>query len=391
MDNRESKLKIVADENIPFVRQAFTTLGQVATLPGREIQAEHLVDADMLLVRSVTRVNHELLHKSPVRFVATATIGLDHLDVEYLQQRGIGFASAPGCNANSVAEYVLSALMVLTERQGFTLQDKTVGIIGCGNVGSRLQKKLHALGVRCLVNDPPLQEQTGDPQFLGLEQVLEADIVSIHVPLQTSGRYPTYHLVDESFLSRMKKNALLINTSRGAVVDETALKRTLAKTSTTAVLDVWEGEPNIDAALLERVELATPHIAGYSLDGKVNGTRMIYEAACRFFGVLSTWNAQQSLPESPVSQLTLPAGTDENQLLTKSVLAAYDIRKDDFALRQMFKIPPAERGRYFDSLRKDYPVRREFHNTTIQLAAVETSLANKLAGIGFEVDLWEKS
>ncbi|NIR48431.1 4-phosphoerythronate dehydrogenase [candidate division KSB1 bacterium] len=383
----QNEVKILADQNIPFVSEAFATLGHVVTHPGREITPESISDADVLLVRSVTKVGPELLAGSSVKLVATATIGHDHIDVPYLDEQGIGFASAPGSNANSVAEYVFSALCVLSRGQDFNWRDKTVGMIGCGNVGSNLLKKLRGLDVECLVNDPPLQEHTGGPDFVTLEDILSCDIVTLHVPLEFGGRYPTYRMVDEAFLSSMRTNSVLINTSRGSVVDEKALLEWLDKAGHVAVLDVWENEPRINTKLLEKVKIGTPHIAGYSYDGKVRGTQMVYEATCEYFNIPPTWNPQDQLPTEPVKQRSFSEIEDDNEVIETAILASYDVRRDDASLRKIDELPHEERTTYFDSLRRDYPIRREFHCTQISIPEERTGLANKLKALGFKVVL----
>jgi len=379
-------MKIIADENIPCASQAFASLGEVTLLPGREVRARHVRDADMLIVRSVTPVGRELLEGSRVRFVGSATIGFDHIDRTYLQANGIGFATAPGSNATSAAEYVLSALMVLSERPRFELTGKTVGIIGCGNVGSRVRGKLTALGVECLVNDPPLQEQAGGGDFVGLDDILQADIVTVHVPLTTGGRHPTRHLVDEAFTRQLRPGAVLINTSRGAVADCQALGGLLAGgADLSVVLDVWEGEPAIDTSLLQRVTLGTAHIAGYSSDGKLRGTEMIYRAACKTFDLPASWTAKDQLPKQPPLQLATTASGDALDTVRQAVLSCYDVRRDDAQLRGLLDISPAERAAYFDRLRRDYPVRREFAETPVALDKRSDRAERMLRGIGFEV------
>jgi erythronate-4-phosphate dehydrogenase len=379
-------MKIIADENIPAVAQAFGTLGEVTLLPGRMLRSQDVCAADVLLVRSVTHVGRELLQDSRVRFVGSATIGFDHVDRDYLQSRSIGFATAPGSNATSAAEYVVSVLLALGEREGFSLARRTIGIVGCGNVGSRVRDRLAALGCDCLINDPPLRERGGHDAFVGLDDILQADIISVHVPLERSGRHPTRHLFDEAFLQRMKPNAVLINTSRGAVVDNAALDALLARRRDLRVaLDVWEGEPAIDMRLLEKVTLGTAHIAGYSLDGKLRGTEMIYRAACDYLGCAPRWAAAAVLPAANTLDLRgLPGGDDLERLRT-AVFNAYDIRADDERLRGLLRLPPAERPAGFDRLRKEYPVRREFAATTVIVDADACRLGGLLRGIGFNV------
>jgi erythronate-4-phosphate dehydrogenase len=368
------------------VEQAFSTLGEVSLVSGRELQAGQLRDADILLVRSVTRVDAELLDGTPVRFVGSATIGFDHVDLDHLQSHGIGFSTAPGSNATSAAEYVISALLVLSERQQFDLADKTVGIIGCGNVGSRVHQKLAALGVECLVNDPPLQEQGGGRDFVGLEEVLGADIITLHVPLTHAGRYPTFHLIDEAFMTRLRPNATLVNTARGAAVDNRALVRLLAgRPDLSVVLDVWEGEPSIDEALLQEVALGTPHIAGYSLDGKLRGTDMIYRAVCGHFGMAGNWEASENLPARQLLDLAVRDETDLAACLREAVFHCYDIRRDDRQLRKMLTLEPAERPGHFDRLRREYPVRREFSEVPVRLGPRQAALRPVLEGLGFDV------
>lgn len=364
---RLSNVKIVADPNIPFVREAFGSLGEVALVPGRKMTAADVRDADCLLVRSVTPVNAALLEGSRVRFVATATIGVDHVDRAYLDRRGIGFASAAGSNANSVAEYVVAALLELARRKNFQLRDKTIGVVGVGNVGSRVVRYTEALGMRVLENDPPRQRAEGLKHFVSLERVMaEADIITLHVPLTRSGPDATFHLLEP-------RRGILINTARGAVLDNRAL---LAAKLDGLVLDVWEGEPNLLPGLLEKTDIGTPHIAGYSFDGKVNGTRMIYEAACKFFGLPTQW--RPVLPPPPVPQVQCDAtGLDDEEALWQIVRQVYDIAADDAALRAA----PQE----FDRLRAEYPVRREFFNTTVRLRNAGDSLCEKCAALGFKL------
>mgnify|MGYP001818611121 CR=1 FL=1 len=377
-------MKIIADENIPCVEQAFASLGEVSLLPGRSMHAAQVREADILLVRSVTRVDESLLRGSSVRFVGSATIGFDHVDRDFLQQRGIGFATAPGSNATSAAEYVVSALMVLSAQQGFELAGKTVGIVGCGNVGSRVRQRLSALGMKCLVNDPPLQAGSGHDDFVSLDEVLQADMVTLHVPLTTSGPHPTFHLLNAAVLERLKPGVILINTSRGGVIDNRALDALLARRDDlSVVLDVWENEPSISASLLHKVALGTAHIAGYSYDGKLRGTEMIYRAACGFFSVPAQWCAADVL--EPVAAIDLRArdATDVLAVASAAVLACYDVRQDDARLRETLSLPETERALAFDRLRRDYPQRREFSESTVLLREPAGALAQLLSGLGF--------
>jgi len=379
-------MKIIADENIPAVAQAFGTLGEVTLLPGRSLQASDVRAADVLLVRSVTRVGRELLEGSRVRFVASATIGFDHVDRDYLESRSIGFATAPGSNATSAAEYVVSALLALGEREGVPLPECRVGIVGCGNVGSRVRDRLSALGCECLVNDPPLRERGGHDDFVELDSLLQADIISLHVPLERAGPYPTWHLIDGAFLRRMKPGAVLINTARGAVVDNAGLDAVLAERSDLrVVLDVWEGEPAIAANLLEKVTLGTAHIAGYSVDGKLRGTEMIYRAVCDHFGCTARWNAADVLPAAATLDMRDGAVGAALARLREAVFHVYDIRADDARLRGLLELPQEERAAAFDQLRKDYPARREFAATNVRVDEADEALGKLLRGVGFNV------
>lgn len=375
-------MKIVADENIPCVREAFSTLGDVKLVHGRGLQPEQVAEADILLVRSVTRVDERLLAGSGVRFVGSATIGFDHVDRAYLAGRGIGFATAPGCNATAAAEYTVSALLVLSERQGFSLAGRSVGIIGCGNVGSRVRARLAALGLQCRVNDPPLQARGAGGDFVTLHDALDCDIVTLHVPLERGGSHPTFHLIDTAALARLNPGAILVNTARGAVTDNAALLATLqARPDLTAVLDVWEGEPEIDLSLLGRVALGTPHIAGYSLDGKLRGTAMIYQAACDFLDMPASWNVQDVLP--PATPVDVRAESDTEALARAAVLGCYDVRDDDERLRRLAGLAVEEQSAYFDRLRREYPVRREFATTPLRQVSMTNEQRQLLTCLGF--------
>jgi len=380
-------MKIIADGNIPFVAECFSSIGEVKAVSGREITPGVVADADALLVRSVTPVGAELLAGSKVRFVGTATIGFDHIDIEYLSQNNIGFASAPGSNANSAAEYVIAGLLEIGQRYGLDLEDKSIGIIGVGNVGGRVAKKAAALDMRIYLNDPPLQRQTGDAKYLHIEELFDCDFITLHTPLTFEGLDKTYHLADERFFKSLKERCVFFNTSRGGVVDSIALKAAIrAGRLEAVVLDVWENEPNIDTELLEMVDISTPHIAGYSLDGKVAGMIMIYKAACEYFGVDPRFDVEDFLPEPAIPQLRVdPSAYNDEAILANTVQKIYDIREDDARLRLILQHGRNGRSEYFDSLRKNYPIRREFQNTQIVLESPCKSIADKLAVVGFKI------
>ncbi len=378
---------IAADENIPFVKEAFGTFGEIITFSGREINNEKIRDRDILLVRSVTRVNRELLQGTKIKFVATATIGTDHIDTNYLNERNIGFSSSQGSNAASVAEYVMAALLCLGHRMGFRLSGKSIGVIGVGNVGSKVVKMARGLGMKVMENDPPLARKTRDSRFREIWEVINSDIVTFHVPLTREGQDATFHMVNERLLSGFKKGVILINTSRGTVAESNALYNAIRNKQLSAVvLDVWENEPNIDSELLKAVDIATPHIAGYSFDGKVNGTSMIYNACADFFKLKPTWKQEESMPETPFKKIEIKAKGEDEDILWNTIRKIYDIEQDDKALRMMLDFEEKERGFYFDSLRKKYPVRREFFNTVLKLSDGSKSLTDKFAALGFKVE-----
>ncbi|MHC5001318.1 MAG: 4-phosphoerythronate dehydrogenase [Planctomycetota bacterium] len=332
-------MKIIADQNIPYVKECFSSIGDVTLTGGRDVTPELVKDADILLVRSITKVNADLLAGSSVKFVATATIGTEHIDQGYLDEHGIGFASAPGSNANSVAEYIVAALLTLGKKHRFRLEGKSIGIVGVGNVGSKVETKCRALGMDVVLNDPPLARQTGDDKYRLLDEVYGCDFITMHTPLTKDGSDPTYHLADEKFFDSMKQGAFFLNTSRGKVQDEAALKKAMqAGKLGGVVLDVWETEPKVDPWLLQNVDLSTPHIAGYSFDGKVAGMITIYEACCEHFGLHVGHTATDFLPEPDVPEIRIekhpPAGAEE-AIIHSVVQQVYVINRDDFNMREI--------------------------------------------------------
>ena len=381
------KLKIIADENIPYVTEAFSHLGSVETLSGREIKKNHLKNADLLLVRSVTKVNSELINSTAIKMVCSATIGTDHIDLDFLARHGIYFSNAAGSNANSAAEYVMAALLELAVAYNWGLNRLKIGIVGVGNIGKIVNKMARGLGLQVFLNDPPLARETGDTKYRPLEELMQADIISLHVPLTYTGIDKTFHLFDEHRLKTMKEGSVLINCSRGPAVDNQALNKVLISGHLkSAVLDVWENEPDIDQKLLDLVEIGTPHIAGYSLDGKVNGTFQIYQSVCLRFGIKSVWKPELSLPEPGKKTVTpskIPPGLERG--LLSLVREIYPIRRDDQNLREIFKLYPTNLGSKFDQLRKEYPVRREFFNTKVVLPPEGKYLEKKLKILGFQV------
>ncbi|TNE80325.1 MAG: 4-phosphoerythronate dehydrogenase [Gammaproteobacteria bacterium] len=359
-------MKIVADENMPLVRELFSPYGEVETFPGRELCAAQVKHADALLVRSVTHVSSALLEGSNVRFVGSATIGVDHVDQRYLESRNIAFANAPGCNASAVVQYVLSAICRV--RPDWLRQ--TVGIVGCGNVGGRLYRTLRALGVNCRCYDPFLTTEQ-NPDLCSLDEVLDATILCLHTPLTSAGEHPTYHLLDETALRKFSPGGLLINAGRGAVVDNRALLELMPDYAWQVVLDVWEDEPAISLPLLQQVDIGTPHIAGYSWDGKVNGSRMVRDAFCDWLGVTKP----EAAPQDELIDLIKMTS------LGRAVLAVYDVAEDDRHMREAL-LGGGDVAAAFDRLRKSYPQRREFHHYCAR-GVSDARLAAQLAALGF--------
>ncbi|WP_271408308.1 4-phosphoerythronate dehydrogenase PdxB [Pseudomonas sp. Q1-7] len=375
-------MRIVADENIPLVDAFFGALGDIRRLPGRAIDAAALADAELLLVRSVTRVDRALLAGSPVRFVGTCTIGTDHLDLDYFAEAGIAWSSAPGCNARGVVDYVLGSLLVLAEDEGVELATRTFGVVGAGQVGGRLVDVLRGLGWRVLVCDPPRQAAEGG-DYVDLETILrECDAISLHTPLDRG----THHLLDAGRLERLRQGAWLVNASRGAVVDNQALRALLGRRiDLRVVLDVWEGEPLADVELARLCRIATPHIAGYSLDGKLRGTAQVYQAWCRASGQAERVRLDELLPAPWLGELALNAGSDPAWALATLCRAVYDPRRDDADFRRSLVGDEARRCTAFDALRKHYPVRREIDGLRVRLQGDAPRLAEIVRALGAEL------
>ncbi|SFX63419.1 4-phosphoerythronate dehydrogenase [Marinospirillum alkaliphilum] len=378
-------MRLVVDENLPYVREFFGRHAELQLMPGTAITARDLEGADGLLVRSVTRVDAALLqNNTSLRFVGTATIGTDHVDQSCLAERGIHFASAPGCNADSVVDYVISSLLWLVAEQGLQLRDQCIGIVGVGQVGGRLARRLQAYGCQLLLNDPP-RAVAGDTGLVDLDALLEAaDIICLHTPLTRAGEssQPTFHLFDEGVLSRLAGKVLL-NAGRGAVVDQQALLRLLQQGQAPALLlDVFEGEPLLDASLIDQCLLATPHIAGYSLEGKSRGTEMLYQAWCAFTGQTVCQSLPQLLPAVAIDQLHLDVACSPEEACRRVAHLCYQPLMDGWRLRQALK-HSKDSAAVYQQLRKDYPVRREFASLPVKAASEQQ--ASALRALGFAV------
>tara|TARA_R110000851_G_scaffold40609_1_gene102271 strand:- start:61 stop:1203 length:1143 start_codon:yes stop_codon:yes gene_type:complete len=380
-------MKLVIDANIPAADACFGTFGTLTRVPGREISAAHLHDADALIVRSITQVNDKLLVDSPVRFIGTCTIGTDHIDQAALAQRDIAFASAPGCNAEAVVDYVLSSLLTLAERDGWLLSERTVGIVGVGNVGRRLQARLKAMGVATLACDPPRADEEGQAGFHSLDALIErCDVLCLHTPLTREGAHATYQLLNAQRIDELAPGSVLLNAGRGDCVDDLALRSRLSgKGDITAVLDVWEAEPSIDAGLRDLVSLATPHIAGHSLDGKLRGTWMIQQALARHCGQPSESTFADICPPPALSSLHLQQALPPEDALRLCMRAVYDVRRDHDALQRQTQHHGMHKG--FDDCRAHYPLRREFATLNVQLSGEAVALEGLLRGAGFSLQL----
>ena len=373
-------MRILADENIPML-EVFARHGQLRRVAGRSLDRAVLANAEVLLVRSVTQVDQALLAGSQVKFVGTCTIGTDHLDLQYLTQQGIGWASAPGCNARGVVDYVLGALLTLAERDGVDLSKRCYGVVGAGQVGQRLVQVLRGLGWQVLVCDPPRQQAEGG-DYVDLATVLErCDVVSLHTPLTQQGEHPTFHLLGAEQLQSLQQGSWLINASRGAVVDNQALKQLLTQRHDLRVaLDVWEGEPQVDAELAQRCDIASAHIAGYSLDGKIRGTSQIYQAFCQHFALADS--AAIEFPAQSLLAMELAAHTPVEEALRVICRAVYDPRSDDAAFRLSLQGDAMTRRAAFDQVRKNYPVRREIPDLQVQINQPTAELQQMLQALG---------
>lgn len=375
----EQELNIIADEQIVDAKR-FSSLGNIQYFPGRQITNSDLSSADVLLVRSVTKVNQELLQGTPIKFIGTATSGIDHIDTKYLAQSNIHFAAAYGNNARSVVEYVFSVLYALMEKYGFNIQDKTIGIVGKGNVGGLLATTLEQLDIKTLCNDPLLQEQ-GVQGLVNLDTICaEADIISLHVPLTDDGEYPTKYLFNQERLASLKQDVILINSARGGVIEESALEEfKVQNPNAKLVLDVWENEPDINIETVLKAEIATSHIAGYSYDSKLKATTALSSALNEYLSIQS--QADDSLsPNVATKKLAL---TSDNPI-AEAIFSGYDVRIDHTSLMPILREPPLSRTNYFDMLRRTYPKRREFQ--TIKITSQHApEITATLHSLGFQI------
>lgn len=375
-------MKIVIDDKIPFIRGVFEPYAQVVYLPGASTTADDVRDADALITRTRTKCNASLLEGSSVKIVFTATIGFDHIDTQWCESNGIIWRSAPGCNSGSVRQYIAAALVTLCDRYGLNFKDVTLGVVGVGNVGSKVASAAGAMGMKVLLNDPPRERREGSDGFSSLDDIIgTCNIITLHVPMQKTGPDATYHLFDGTTFDRMGRGAILINSSRGPVVSNSDLKEALATGKIrAAALDVWENEPAPDSELVSLLDITTPHIAGYSADGKANGTSAAVRGVAEVLGIesLKGW----SVPSVPGPEVNTEfsvnaAGLSFQQTIAKAILHTYDIGKDSDALCNSLES--------FEKLRGSYPIRREFEAFTVRLENGTEEERTALGKIGFRV------
>lgn len=376
------QIKIIADDKIPFLKGVLEPFVDIQYLPGKDITKEKLADVDGLIIRTRTKCNENTLEGTPVKIITTATIGFDHIDTDYCFDNGIVWKNAPGCNSSSVQQYLASVLFNLAEKYNFNLVDKTIGIIGVGNVGSKIEKLARIIGMNVLLNDPPRERVEGDDDFIGLDELISrSDIITFHVPLNMDGEDKTFHLADEKFFEKLKNKPIIINCSRGEVVKTEALIKALRNgIISVSVNDVWENEPQPNEELVSLSEFATPHIAGYSADGKVNGTAACVNAISEFFelDLKSFWYPERiPLPINSTDIFVDCAGKSEQQILSEIINHTYYVYEDDKRLRNSIST--------FEKQRGDYPIRREFPAYTVTLSIPIDDVKNKLKSLGFNL------
>jgi erythronate-4-phosphate dehydrogenase len=373
-------VRIIADDKIPFLKGVLEPYSDITYLPGKLIGREQIKDADGLLIRTRTKCTESLLKNSKVSFIGTATIGFDHIDTRYCENNHIKWTNAPGCNSSSVQQYIAAALLKMAGDFQFRLRDKTIGIIGVGNVGAKIEKLVKILGMNVLLNDPPRARKEGAKHFVDIDTILnESDIITLHVPLNIVGEDKTYRLINNKTTRLMKKGAWLINSSRGEVTDTISLKKALSASRIGGVvLDVWENEPDIDYELLDRAFIATPHIAGYSTDGKANGTAMIVNALSKVFKLPTGNWYPEIIPQPHIPEITINAkNKDPEDVVREAVFHTYSIMEDDIKLR----FSPSD----FEMQRGDYPVRREFPSFIINLNRGTKKVQKMLEDLGFRI------
>lgn len=377
---KTAKPKIVIDQHIPYIQGALEPFAQVEYLGGKEISAQDMSDASALIVRTRTICDAALLKGSKVKIIASATIGYDHIDTEYCESNGIEWANAPGCNSGSVAQYITAALLQICKKEEVHPSKLTLGVVGIGNVGSKVVKIARSLGFKVLKNDPPRAREEGDDKFVSLNRIArKCDIITFHVPRINEGPDKTYHLFDNKFLEKLEKKPYIINTSRGEVADTEALKTGAKKGLVRGlILDVWENEPEIDSELLGLTMISTPHIAGYSADGKANGTAMAVANVARVlkFDLNNWFPTAVPIPELNVIKMNAAKYTLIDAV-KKAVDFTYDLKAESKKL--------ANNIGDFEKLRNNYPLRREFGSFEVVLKNGSKSLVQLFTDLGFHL------
>jgi erythronate-4-phosphate dehydrogenase len=373
-------MKIIIDDKIPFIKGILEPYAEVMYLAGSGISKKDVKKCDALIVRTRTECNKELLEGTNVKFIATATIGYDHIDTRWCEANGIEWTNAAGCNSSSVQQYIASVLVNLSKKCNFKFENKTIGVVGVGNVGKKIVRLAETLGMRVILNDPPLARQRGPCGYVSLDGLIhEADIITLHVPLSFEGEDKTFHLIDEEKIKKFNPDTFLINSSRGEVIDNPALKNTIKHgVLKSAVLDVWENEPDIDLALVKMLDIATPHIAGYSVDGKANGTAMSVRALSKFFNLgIDHW-VPENIPSADFTLIIIDASDKSLQeVVSEAIEKTYEVKNDD----ERFKKAPQE----FEKQRGNYPVRREFHTYTVELKNGTSEMVERIRELGFKL------
>ena len=376
------RVKIICDNKIPFLKGVLEPFADVTYLPPSEINNNTVKDTDALLIRTRTKCTASLLDGTKVKFIGTATIGYDHIDTKYCDAKNIKWVNAPGCNSFSVMQYMASALIALAGKKNLKLYEKTIGIVGVGNVGTKIARLAKIFGINVLLNDPPRQRLERDSMFVDFDTLIsKSDIITFHVPLIRDGIDKTFHLADEKFFEKLNTQKIIINTSRGEVINTTALKNAIKNEFVNGcILDVWENEPSIDTELLEMVDISTPHIAGYSADGKANGTSVVVKAVSSFFNfrIDPNWYPKElPQPKSNPSLVLDCRSKSPEENLFEAILHTYDVLDDDNTLRNSVDT--------FEKQRGNYPVRREFPFYSIKTSECDKLLLEKLTNLRFNL------
>ncbi|MEJ2616697.1 MAG: 4-phosphoerythronate dehydrogenase PdxB [Ignavibacteriaceae bacterium] len=378
-----NKVRIVADNKIPFLKGVLEPYADIQYLNPADITRDAVKDKDALIIRTRTHCNSELLDGTNVKFIATATIGFDHIDQEYCREKNIKWINAPGCNSYSVQQYIASVLLTLGYKRNLDLSGLTIGIVGVGNVGSKVERLAEVLGMKVLLNDPPRERNEGNEKFVTLDELVsKSDIITFHVPLIKDGIDKTFHMADENFFNKFNSSKIVFNTSRGQVIETNSIKNALKnKIVNAAVLDVWEHEPNIDLELLDMADIATPHIAGYSADGKANGTSVCVRNIASFFNldIDKNWYPKELPDPQNSNEVTIDCTElSDQEIFYKAFISSYDILNDDSTLRNSVDT--------FEKQRGNYPVRREFPFYKIKTKNCRNEILKNLKDIGFQIN-----